>query len=223
MLDLLKKTILFIFYFIVYQVAIGLLMSPYFMNQSQGNAANHVIGASWYSAILGFGVLVGLGLYLWKLLGSPQRLQMDLGHAWYSKTYWPILAYIVLFFLQLAFPITNSGNQSAILDMLDLFPVQTFFLVVVFAGVIEELLFRGILATYFFSEQRGALSISLYGFMTGTLFSLIHGPENGIIFLMYFTHGIILSWLYLIKKDIRYPIALHTFNNALVYFLMLFS
>ncbi|HEL1583697.1 TPA: CPBP family intramembrane metalloprotease [Streptococcus suis] len=223
MLDLLKKTVLFIFYFMVYQVAISLLMSPYFISQRKGIATSHIIGASWFSSLIGFGLLLGLSLYLWKLVNGQSSLQMDLGHVWYNKPYWPFLAYILFFLLQLVFPIGNSDNQSIILEMIDLFPVQAFLLVVVFAGLIEELLFRGIIATYFFSEQNRSLSIGFYGFMTGSLFSLIHGPENITVFLYYFTHGLILAWLYVIKKDIRYPIALHIFNNALVYFSVVFS
>ncbi|MFX3914305.1 type II CAAX prenyl endopeptidase Rce1 family protein, partial [Streptococcus suis] len=52
----------------------------------------------------------------------------------------------------------------------------------------------------------------MYLAATGSLFSLVHMPTTIPQFLIYFTMGLNIGWLYLIRRDIRYPIALHMLN-----------
>ncbi|HGL8793205.1 TPA: lysostaphin resistance A-like protein, partial [Streptococcus suis] len=92
----------------------------------------------------------------------------------------------------------------------------------IFAPILEELIFRGLLATYFFPKMVDMKAVGIYLAVTGSLFSLVHMPTTILQFLIYFTMGLNLGWLYLIRRDIRYPIALHMLNNGISYLMILF-
>ncbi|MFZ2571157.1 MAG: CPBP family intramembrane glutamic endopeptidase, partial [Streptococcus suis] len=142
--------------------------------------------------------------------------------SWFHKIYWPILLYIVFFIVQLLVPVSESQNQTLVIQFVSAYPLVAFLAVVVFAPILEELIFRGLLATYFFPKMADMKTVSLYLIVTGCLFSLVHVPATIPQFLIYFTMGLNLGWLYLIRRDIRYPMALHMINNGISYLMILF-
>ncbi len=135
------------------------------------------------------------------------------------------MAYFALyciFIFQLLIPISESQNQTLVIQFVSAYPLVSFLSVVIFAPILEELIFRGLLATYFFPKMADMKAVGIYLAVTGSLFSLVHMPTTIPQFLIYFTMGLNLGWLYLIRRDIRYPIALHMLNNGISYLMILF-
>ena len=139
-----------------------------------------------------------------------------------SKIWWPLLIYVAVMAFQILVPTSSdSVNQRAILSFVGNYPLVAFFPIVIFAPILEELLFRGLLARYLFPKIKTSAGLGLYLSISGVLFSLAHTPTQFIHFMVYFAIGLSLAWLYFSKRDIRYPIALHMFNNSLSFALML--
>lgn len=217
-----KHSGLLLAYFIAYQFGAMFLFAPASSDQLAGLPATAVEGLYWFGLIVGLPLLIGFSYLLWKVLYPRKTMQLTLDKPWLKQMAYPLLAYLAFFILQFLVPVPETDNQKHVIAFVQSAPVHSFFLVVIFAGIFEELIFRGFMATYFFPKLSDVKSVMLYGLVSGTLFSFAHGPASLPQFLIYFSMGVILAWLYLVKQDIRYPMALHIFNNALVYFSVVF-
>lgn len=79
----------------------------------------------------------------------------------------------------------------------------------VFAGVGEELLFRGLVQRFFYQWQKNS---HLAIWLTGLLFSLIHFQPEG--FIPRLLLGVVFGYLFLLSGSLWVPILLHTFFNG---------
>ena len=98
-------------------------------------------------------------------------------------------------------------------------PLFSFFAVVIFAPLTEELIFRGMLARYLFPKQDKSKQV-LFLLVSSVLFALIHFPGDVQQFLVYASLGFSLGLAYISRKGLVYSISLHALNN-LVSFLMI--
>jgi len=90
-------------------------------------------------------------------------------------------------------------------------------LIVVVAPLCEEVFFRG----FFFAGLRQRLPFGAAALGSGLLFGLIHlGDANPIAGAQLAILGVILAWLYEETDSIWPPIALHCFNNAVAFTLL---
>ena len=69
-----------------------------------------------------------------------------------------------------------SVNQQIAIDLTLSQPLFSFFAVVIFAPLTEELIFRGMLARYLFPKQDNSKQTLLFLLVTSVLFALIHFP-----------------------------------------------
>lgn len=83
------------------------------------------------------------------------------------------------------------------------------FALAVLPGIIEELLFRGLI-------QRGFMGFGAVTamFMSAVLFSLFHLSPAQTVYQFFF--GLILAWVYFRTKNLTIPIILHFINNFLI-------
>lgn len=215
-----KHSILLVAYFLAYQIGLGFLMAGLSLDAVPDLPAQMMDMVVWTTAIIGCVLLTALTIVLWKVLYPRKSVDYRVDSTWFHKLQWPILLYLAFFVLQLLLPMPESQNQKTVEVFVHSYPTIAFFAVVIFAPILEELIFRGLLATYFFSKIPNLKTAGVYLLLTGTLFSFIHSPATISQFLIYFIMGINLGWLYLLKRDIRYPIALHLVNNLLSFALM---
>ncbi|MFX3701693.1 CPBP family intramembrane glutamate endopeptidase, partial [Streptococcus suis] len=68
----------------------------------------------------------------------------------FHKIQWPILLYIAFFIFQFIVPVPEIENQKLVIEFVSAYPFIAFSSVVIFSPILEELIFRGFLATYFF-------------------------------------------------------------------------
>ena len=99
-------------------------------------------------------------------------------------------------------------------------PLFSFFMIVVFAPLTEELTFRGMLARYVFPQQDNVKQTVLFLLVSSIIFALVHFPGTPQQFLVYASLGFSLGLAYINKGGLAYSIALHALNN-LIAFLMI--
>ncbi|HFI0112845.1 TPA: lysostaphin resistance A-like protein [Streptococcus suis] len=222
MLKFIKHTALIFLYFVAYQIASGFLMVGPTLQTVPDIPAQLIDSTIWICAIIGLVLSIALIILLWKYIYPRQSVDSRVAASWFHKIQWPILLYVAFFIFQFIVPVPESENQKLVIEFVSAYPLIAFSSVVVFAPILEELIFRGFLATYFFPKIADMKAVGIYLVVTGSLFSLVHMPATLSQFLIYFTMGLNLGWLYLIKRDIRYPIALHMLNNGISYLMIVF-
>ncbi|HEM3635290.1 TPA: CPBP family intramembrane metalloprotease [Streptococcus suis] len=222
MLKFIKHAAFLFLYFVAYQIASGFLMVGPTLQTIPDIPAQLIDSIIWICAIIGFVLSIALIILLWKYIYPCHSVDYRVTASWFHKIQWPILLYIAFFIFQFIVPVPESENQKLVIEFVSAYPLIAFSSVVVFAPILEELIFRGFLATYFFPKMADMKAVGIFLVVTGSLFSLVHMPATLPQFLIYFTMGLNLGWLYLIKRDIRYPIALHMLNNAISYLMIVF-
>ncbi|KRN01131.1 metal-dependent membrane protease [Levilactobacillus senmaizukei DSM 21775 = NBRC 103853] len=110
--------------------------------------------------------------------------------------------------------LSSPTNQTAINNQVVQLPLWNLAYTILFAPVIEELIFRGIFLNYFFSKNTRLMNF-LGVFISGLIFGAMHVPNLSWTWLMYSTLGWILGFTYLHFRDIRYNTILHFLNNAM--------
>ncbi|CYX09970.1 CPBP family intramembrane metalloprotease [Streptococcus suis] len=222
MLKFIKHIASLFLFFVAYQIISGFLMVGPSLQAIPEFPAQLIENMILICAIIGIVLGIAFTIVLWKFVYSRYIIDYSVSSSWFHKIQWPILLYIAFFIFQLLIPISESQNQTLVIQFVSAYPLVSFLSVVIFAPILEELIFRGLLATYFFPKMADMKAVGIYLAVTGSLFSLVHMPTTIPQFLIYFTMGLNLGWLYLIRRDIRYPIALHMLNNGISYLMILF-
>ena len=177
------------------------------------------LGASPYATTLLYVALAGVyvyGIYKWYQKGPVRTEKSGFNRfIWLPALVW-FLSLVVQFFL----PNDPSVNQQIAIDLTLSQPLFSFFAVVIFAPLTEELIFRGMLARYLFPKQDNSKQTLLFLLVTSLLFALIHFPGDVQQFFAYFSLGFSLGLAYISRKGLIYSISLHALNN-LVGFLMI--
>ena len=138
-----------------------------------------------------------------------------------NKYIWlPALVWALVIVAENFLPNDPSVNQQIVSQLTVAQPVFGFFMVVVFAPLTEELIFRGMLARYLFPKQNNSKQTALFLLVSSALFALIHFPGTLQQFLVYASLGLSLGLAYVSRKGLLYSISLHALNN-LIGFLMI--
>ena len=181
--------------------------------------ASLALGASPYAVTLLYVALAGVyvyGIYKWYQKAPVHIEKSDFNRfIWLPALVW-FLALVVQFFL----PDDPSVNQQIATDLTLSQPLFSFFAVVIFAPLTEELIFRGMLARYLFPKQANSKQTALFLLVSSVLFALIHFPGTLQQFLVYASLGLSLGLAYVSRKGLLYSISLHALNN-LIGFLMI--
>ena len=154
--------------------------------------------------------------YKWYKTGTVTIEKTALNkYIWLPALVWA-LAIVAQFFL----PNDPSVNQQTAEQLTHSQPLFSFFMIVVFAPLTEELTFRGMLARYVFPQQDNVKQTALFLLVTSIIFALVHFPGTPQQFLVYGSLGLSLGLAYISKGGLAYSIALHALNN-LIGFLMI--
>ena len=177
------------------------------------------LGASPYAATLLYVALAGVyvyGIYKWYQKG-PVRIEKS----GFNRFIWlPALVWFLSLVVQFFLPNDPSVNQQIATDLTLSQPLFSFFAIVIFAPLTEELIFRGMLARYLFPKQDNSKQTLIFLLVSSLLFALIHFPGDVQQFLVYFSLGFSFGLAYISRKGLIYSISLHALNN-LVSFLMI--
>ncbi|MBU3851750.1 MAG: CPBP family intramembrane metalloprotease [Candidatus Paralactobacillus gallistercoris] len=109
---------------------------------------------------------------------------------------------------------TQSANQQALLMLKHSALVIMVIYTVLFAPIMEELIFRGIFYNYFFTNAQGWRMVSGI-IINGCLFGVLHEQTHLLIWLVYTLLGIILASSYQYTKNIYVSMTIHIINNLL--------
>ena len=138
-----------------------------------------------------------------------------------NKYIWlPALVWALVIVAENFLPNDPSVNQQLLEELTHNQSLFSFFMVVVFAPLTEELTFRGMLARYVFPQQDNVKQTVLFLLVSTVLFALVDFPTTPQQFLVYGSLGLSLGLAYISKGGLAYSIALHALNN-LIGFLMI--
>ena len=176
------------------------------------------LGASIFGVLPLYIVLSGAyvyGVYRWY-----QTEKVSIQTTVFNRYIWlPTLVLLVAITTQFFLPEDPSVSQQIVSQLTVEQPAFAFFMVVVFAPLTEELIFRGMLARYLFPKQDKSKQV-LFLLVSSVLFALIHFPGDVQQFLVYSSLGFSLGLAYISRKGLVSSISLHALNN-LVSFLMI--
>ena len=176
------------------------------------------LGASPYATTLLYVVLAGV--YVYVIYKWYQKGPVHIEKSGFNRFIWlPALVWFLSLVVQFFLPNDPSVNQQIATDLTLSQPLFSFFAVVIFAPLTEELIFRGMLARYLFPKQDKSKQV-LFLLVSSVLFALIHFPGDVQQFLVYASLGFSLGLAYISRKGLVYSISLHALNN-LVSFLMI--
>ena len=177
------------------------------------------MGAPEYVAVPVYVVLAGIFTFVtynWYKTGTVTIEKTALNkYIWLPALVWA-LAIVAQFFL----PNDPSVSQKMLEELTHNQPLFSFFMVVVFAPLTEELTFRGMLARFVFPQQDNIKQTAIFLLVSSLIFALVHFPGTPLQFLVYASLGFSMGLAYVSKGGLAYSIALHALNN-LIAFLMI--
>ena len=177
------------------------------------------LGASPYAATLLYVALAGV--YVYVIYKWYQKAPVHIEKSGFNRFIWlPALVWFLSLVVQFFLPNDPSVNQQTAIDLTLSQPLFSFFAVVIFAPLTEELIFRGMLARYLFPKQDNSKQTLIFLFFSSVLFTLILFLGDVQQFFVYFNLGFSLGLAYISRKGLIYSISLHALNN-LVGFLMI--
>ena len=201
-----------------YSLAFLSFLMVYSFIQGVGLAAL-ILGAPNYVAVPVYVLLAGIFTfvtYKWYKTGTVTIEKTAL-----NKYIWlPALVLALVIVAQFFLSNDQSVNQQLVEELTHNQPLFSFFMVVVFAPLTEELTFRGMLARYVFPQQDNIKQTVLFLLVSSIIFALVHFPGTPQQFLVYASLGFSLGLAYISKGGLAYSIALHALNN-LIAFLMI--
>lgn len=207
----------FIGMFIVYQIGTIPLQMAYLMPTNQIFV---LIAFTMYLITTGFMLVLFIQMY------STQLHKDNPAHFGRSKPTKRITRFmvviVILWILFLALQIwlnqsnllPQSENQQTVMALAKAIPWWLALDAVVFAPIIEELLFRGLFFNWFFNSNDKKVRL-LGVFFSGAVFGAVHDVSSLLGWLVYAVMGWLLALTYAYTKDIRYDIGLHVFNNLI--------
>ena len=177
------------------------------------------MGAPEYVAVPVYVLLAGIFTfvtYKWYKTGTVTIEKTALNkYIWLPALVWA-LAIVAQFFL----PNDPSVSQKMLEELTHNQPLFTFFMVVVFAPLTEELTFRGMLARFVFPQQDNIKQTALFLLVSTIIFALVHFPTSPQQFLVYASLGFSMGLAYINKGGLAYSMGLHALNN-LISFVMI--
>ena len=177
------------------------------------------LGASAYAVTLLYVALAGV--YVYYVYKWYRKTPVSIAVSGFNRFIWlPALVWFLSLVVQFFLPNDPSVNQQIAIDLTLSQPLFSFFAVVIFAPLTEELIFRGMLARYLFPKQDNSKQTLIFLLVSSLLFALFHFPGDVQQFFVYFSLGFSLGLAYISRKGLVYSISLHALNN-LVGFLMI--
>ena len=177
------------------------------------------MGAPEYVAVPIYVLLAGIFTfvtYKWYKTGTVTIEKTTL-----NKYIWlPALVWALVIVAQFFLPHDPSISQQMVDQLAHNQPLFSFFMVVVFALLTEELTFRGMLARFVFPQQDNVKKTALFLLVSTIIFALVHFPTTPQQFLVYSALGLSMGLAYINKGGLAYSMGLHALNN-LISFVMI--
>ena len=201
-----------------YSLAFLSFLMVYSFIQGVGLAAL-ILGAPSYVAVPVYVLLAGIFTFVTYKWYTTVTVTIE--KTALNKYIWlPALVWIFVIVAENFLPNDPSVNQKMVEELTHNQPLFSFFMVVVFAPLTEELTFRGMLARFVFPQQDNIKQTALFLLVSSLIFALVHFPGTPLQFLVYASLGFSMGLAYISKGGLAYSIALHALNN-LIAFLMI--
>ena len=161
------------------------------------------------------------GAYCYLVYKWYKMSPVTIGTTGFNRYIWlPALVWALAIVAQFFLPEDPSANQQIITELALGQPIFSFFLIVIFAPLTEELIFRGMLACFLFPRQDNVKQTAFFLLVTSIIFALVHFPGTPQQFLVYSALGLSMGLAYISKGGLAYSMGLHALNN-LISFVMI--
>lgn len=221
----LRTVLLFLHYFLGYQFIYPMLLKSFtlWLNPS-ARSVPEWLQFSFYCFMMAVAAWLAMPLlkestermksYGWKLI----KLCLLLFAAYY------VCSLAVNIIVLLLSESETSANQMEIIEAINVSPYLTMFSTLIYAPIVEELVFRGVfyraLRPHFHWLLSALISAFLFGFIH-VMFSLLTGNFNDLIYLLsYGLIGFFLALAYEKSDTIFAGMLLHFFNNAFAFLIV---
>lgn len=200
---------------IAFGLYIGVLQRFYFFPNKMNLGASRAV----ITALVTVVVLLVIGyLYKYQLKEQNDWGFNESPHWDWRRIGIAIIGYILIIIVSIVMLNLIGGGVSSnqqSLDKIEQNSAGLFKIMVVFiAPFCEEVIFRGMFFNIFFTKankQNKWLGIIASGF----LFGYLHDPGLSKFIFVYWGLGIVLAWVYITTKDLRYSMLVHMCYNAL--------
>ena len=161
------------------------------------------------------------GAYCYFVYKWYKMSPVTIGTTGLNRYIWlPALVWFLVIIAQFFLPNDPSVSQQMAEQLTHNHPLFSFFMVVVFAPLTEELTFRGMLARFVFPQQDNLKQTALFLLVSTVIFALVHFPTSPQQFLVYSALGFSMGLAYISKGGLAYSMGLHALNN-LISFVMI--
>ena len=161
------------------------------------------------------------GVYCFFVYKWYKMSPVTIGTTGFNRYIWlPALVWALAIVAQFFLPNDPSVSQKMVEELTHNQPLFSFFMVVIFAPLTEELTFRGMLARFVFPQQDNIKQTALFLLVSTVLFALAHFPGTPQQFLVYSALGLSMGLAYINKGGLAYSMGLHALNN-LISFVMI--
>lgn len=200
---------------IAFGLYIGVLQRFYFFPNKMNLGANRAVITALVTVIVLFVIAY---LYKYQLKeqndwGFNERPHWDWRRIGIAAIGYVLIIAVSIMMLNLVGSGVSSNQQS--LNKIEQNNAGLFKIMVAFvAPFCEEVIFRGMFFNIFFTKatrQNKWLGIIASGF----LFGYLHDPMFSKFIFVYWSLGIVLAWVYMSTKDLRYSMLVHMGYNLL--------
>ncbi len=174
-------------------------------------------------------IFLSVVLVVWrKVLGFNKLKEINICKMFISIVICSVIFFVVNlglgFIIELVVGSSSGANEEALAQMKEIAPWSLIFAAVIFAPIVEEIVFRGCLYEILEKDKHplfpilisGAIFASIHvfaGLMGGNLLELVY-------FIQYFALGSLLGYFYYRTKNLPFCIAIHMLNNLISVLLM---
>lgn len=139
-----------------------------------------------------------------------------------------VASYVLMNLAQTLLHIEHTGNQSMLNSAFKKNKIYIFIMIVFYAPIIEELMFRGVLFNFLLSKEfvnknNEKIFQILCILISSFLFAFAHTMEFSKELAIYGSMGLVFSVSYLFTKDIKVNIGVHFLSNLIAGILMLIN
>lgn len=163
-------------------------------------------------------ILIGGSWRLYRRINQFSKVKLTRVQRWQ----WIVGMYFVMILVvgglsmlnQLIYHQEQTANNQAIINLVKQGPLMKGLFgvsAIIFAPIMEEFIFRGLMMNLWTSPQTKWLPM----IMSSIVFSLGHVSSNPISFLIYFAMGMCFAYLYRQTGDLKNSMLIHIINNTL--------
>ncbi len=204
-------------YLLVIQIIVGVSFGFLFaVTRSSFFLGNNAFHIANIIALIGF-ILINRNYLVQEWIKFKQNMQLNL----ISVFKWQAILYVgnlvINYILSLILSTSESANQSAVIDVLDGQLLLGFFSIVIFAPLVEEMIYRASIFSLLNRKMAIVVSALLFG-LAHVFSSVLAGNWMDVFYIISYSYmGWCFAASYAKSENIFVPVLFHALNNSIAF------